>query len=134
QQDAVRAHAPVAIADARDLRRGERGREIGRVDHDVVVAEPVALREGNHAGEDPPRGAASQSRTRAGSPRTSHGSRWRHFRANRANAAGSGPMSSDAATGAPPPVRVPPPRWRNVASTTAQRQPASRTAKERSRS
>ena len=87
QQDAVRAHAPVAVADARDLRRGQAGRQIGRVDHDVVVAEPVALREGDHARDDTARGAASQSRRRAGSPRTSLGSRWRHFRANRASAA-----------------------------------------------
>ena len=44
-------------------------------------------------------------------------------------------IKSDAwLTGVPSPVRVPPPRWMNGEFTTAQRQPASRTAKERSRS
>ena len=48
QQDAVRPHAPVPIADPPDRLLGERSAQVFLLDHDVVVAEPVALGEGNH--------------------------------------------------------------------------------------
>src|SRR4029450_2306549 len=50
QQDAVRAHAPVSVADLLDLRAAERRGKIRPVDHDVVVAETVSLRERDHRG------------------------------------------------------------------------------------
>src|SRR5262245_52908809 len=49
EETAVRAHPPVAIADAHRLLRGERRRQMRAVDDDVVVAEPMPLSEWNHA-------------------------------------------------------------------------------------
>src|SRR6266849_1818425 len=48
QEDAVRADAPVPVAHAADGPGRERSAEILLVDHDIVVAETVALREGDH--------------------------------------------------------------------------------------
>src|SRR5256885_6757727 len=45
QEDPVGADTPVPVAEATDHRRRERRRQIRLIDHDVVVAEPVALRE-----------------------------------------------------------------------------------------
>src|SRR5262249_23517249 len=48
QENAVRADAPVPVADTRNRFRRERRAQVLLVDDDVVVAEPVTLREGDH--------------------------------------------------------------------------------------
>src|SRR5262245_10724403 len=48
QEDAVGAHAPVAIADPLDRLLGEWSLEILLLHHDVVVAEAMAFCEGDH--------------------------------------------------------------------------------------
>ena len=49
QEDPVGTDTPVPVAEATNHRRRERRRQIRLIDHDVVVAEPVALREADHA-------------------------------------------------------------------------------------
>src|SRR5262249_32803646 len=51
QENAVRADAPVPVADAGDRLGRERRAQVLLVHDDVVVAEPVALGEGDHGRE-----------------------------------------------------------------------------------
>jgi hypothetical protein len=76
EQDPVRARAPIAVADPLDLALPDRLREVRLVDHDVVVAEAVALHEWDHERLLAPVRGKHRSYTRRHRLRTSLGSRW----------------------------------------------------------
>src|SRR5262249_43640896 len=74
EQDAIRADAPVPVADPADRLGRKRAWKIALVHDDVVVAEPVSLHERNHDRLTPSLCRASHAPAPAGCARRTEGS------------------------------------------------------------